>query len=111
MALIKCPECGKQISDKSKQCVNCGYPLPNKDKFAYLKDKPSAFTQREKDNDLKNKFGGKYVSSNIIKCPTCGSTDTTKISTTSKVINASLFGLLGNKRKKTFHCNNCKYEW
>ena len=27
MALITCPECGKEISDKSKQCVHCGYPL------------------------------------------------------------------------------------
>lgn len=27
MALITCPECGKEISDKSKQCIHCGYPL------------------------------------------------------------------------------------
>lgn len=27
MALIKCPECGKEISDRSSACVNCGYPL------------------------------------------------------------------------------------
>lgn len=25
--LIKCPECGKEISDKSKQCIHCGFPL------------------------------------------------------------------------------------
>ena len=27
MALIKCPECGKEISNKTKQCIHCGYPL------------------------------------------------------------------------------------
>jgi ribosomal protein L37E len=27
MALIICPECGSRISDKSKYCVHCGYPL------------------------------------------------------------------------------------
>lgn len=27
MSLIKCPECGKEISDKAKHCVHCGYPL------------------------------------------------------------------------------------
>ena len=27
MALIKCPECGKEISDKAVACVNCGYPI------------------------------------------------------------------------------------
>jgi hypothetical protein len=26
MALINCPECNKQISDKSKECVGCGAP-------------------------------------------------------------------------------------
>lgn len=25
MALIKCPECGKEYSDKAKACPNCGY--------------------------------------------------------------------------------------
>lgn len=27
MALIKCPECGAEISDKSTVCVHCGYPI------------------------------------------------------------------------------------
>ena len=25
MALIKCPECSKEISDTAKNCPNCGY--------------------------------------------------------------------------------------
>jgi len=27
MALIKCPECGKEVSDKASACIHCGYPL------------------------------------------------------------------------------------
>lgn len=27
MALIKCPECGKEISDKANSCIHCGYPI------------------------------------------------------------------------------------
>lgn len=27
MALIKCSECGKEISDKAVRCPNCGYPV------------------------------------------------------------------------------------
>ena len=27
MALINCPECGKEISDKSETCIHCGFPL------------------------------------------------------------------------------------
>ena len=30
MALINCPECGKQISDKAPACPNCGNPIGNK---------------------------------------------------------------------------------
>ena len=27
MALINCPECGKEISDNANKCVNCGCPI------------------------------------------------------------------------------------
>lgn len=27
MALIKCPECGKEVSDKAAACPNCGHPI------------------------------------------------------------------------------------
>ena len=27
MAIIKCPECGKEISDKAAVCIYCGYPI------------------------------------------------------------------------------------
>lgn len=27
MALIKCPECGKEISDQSTVCIGCGFPI------------------------------------------------------------------------------------
>lgn len=37
MALIKCPECSKEISDKSKQCTHCGFPLPT------VEDVPDGF--------------------------------------------------------------------
>lgn len=31
MALIKCPECGKEISDKATACINCGCPIDKND--------------------------------------------------------------------------------
>lgn len=27
MALIKCPECGREISDKAEICIGCGFPI------------------------------------------------------------------------------------
>ena len=32
MALIHCPECNKEISNKSSHCIHCGYPLAEEDK-------------------------------------------------------------------------------
>ena len=33
MALINCPECDKQISDKAKTCPNCGFPIEEMNKL------------------------------------------------------------------------------
>lgn len=27
MGLIKCPDCGKEVSDKANVCINCGFPI------------------------------------------------------------------------------------
>lgn len=32
MALVKCPECGKEVSNQLKKCNNCGYKLKQVDK-------------------------------------------------------------------------------
>lgn len=53
----------------------------------------------------------KAQSDNIPKCPTCGSTKLSKVSVTSKAGSVFMFGLLSQKVKKTWHCDNCKYEW
>ena len=37
MALIKCPECGKEMSDKAIRCPSCGYPI---EKVSYEKRAP-----------------------------------------------------------------------
>ena len=39
MALMKCPECGREISDQSETCIHCGYPLKKESKEA---ENPSA---------------------------------------------------------------------
>lgn len=47
----------------------------------------------------------------VPKCPTCGSPDIEKIGTASKVLDVAFWGFASGKVKKTFHCNNCGYEW
>ncbi|MEE1285087.1 MAG: zinc ribbon domain-containing protein, partial [Acutalibacteraceae bacterium] len=43
MALIKCPECGKEISDTAKNCINCGYMLKEENKVVKKKSKKGLF--------------------------------------------------------------------
>ena len=38
MALINCPECKKEISDKSKSCPSCGYPLAITDDLSAVQE-------------------------------------------------------------------------
>lgn len=37
--LIKCTECGKDVSDKAEKCIHCGYPLRSSEK---KKEEPKA---------------------------------------------------------------------
>lgn len=46
MALIKCTECGKDISDKAAACPNCG--CPTEEVLAVLEEKAKMETQRAK---------------------------------------------------------------
>lgn len=48
---------------------------------------------------------------NCPHCPTCGSSNLAKVSSFSKIIDSAVWGIGGAQRYKTFHCNNCGYEW
>ncbi len=190
VALINCPECGKEISDKCVACINCGYPLNQSVETAFvpkinrdmlvIKKFNKAKARKGFDRclfdfslteypDLKepNMKAGKNVAfkdregncigmfcvdtcmylgeictigfnelsdivyesvseihtdivqthikkpdvPNEVKCPTCGSSNVERVSSLEKAVNIGMFGLLGNKRKKQFRCNNCKYMW
>lgn len=39
MALIKCPDCGKMISDKANMCIFCGRPMNESKEIDFRKSK------------------------------------------------------------------------
>lgn len=45
------------------------------------------------------------------KCPICGSTNVKKISATSKVLGASMFGLFSKTARSQFECKSCGYKF
>lgn len=70
MGLIKCPECGKEISDKAEMCVNCGFPIKN-----YLKEKGkrSDYLQPEKKEiETVQKESFMENNKNTVICESCG---------------------------------------
>ncbi len=44
MALINCPECGKEISDQAQSCINCGYVLHKETTIANDNGKKKMFS-------------------------------------------------------------------
>lgn len=55
MALIKCPECEKEISDKASSCPSCGYPI-NKTEVETEQDRVNVRGKNKGKNFLT--FGG-----------------------------------------------------
>ena len=203
MALIKCPDCGKDVSTLAASCPNCGRPvekeiekeivvkdtyresenpkycpicaiefnpgngdrivekdgisvreykckwcdswiepLPTKYDFQYYWDKwkelhrapfqtileeiaqnplfdeekrAMALKNRERDEDrnkrIKTYNKSQQEASTKPKCPTCGSTNIEKISTTTKVVGVAMLGLFSKTARSQFKCNSCGYKW
>ena len=158
MALINCPECNKEISDKAEVCINCGYKLPKQesmfqgvycpscldvgfkhhkaednicpfcrieklnsvygtfdDVYDYTKNHPELKQSPEFSQEAYNKRVNyvpvDYMNVNSPKCPTCGSTNISKIGTINRMVSTGLFGLASSKIGKTHKCNNCGTTW
>lgn len=65
MALIRCPKCGKEISDKAKRCIHCGNVITGNLKFP-AEEKQSVY------NTILCPECGKEISDNEEECPHCG---------------------------------------
>jgi len=132
VALISCPECKKEISDKALSCPSCGYPLKtNTGNEADLVEATTKTPNQESNNFNWDKVilcpycgkgvpeqstcmnCGKPMSIGLkINCPTCKSNDVDKISGANKVGSALMFGVFSlGHISKTFKCNKCGYKW
>ena len=87
---IKCPKCNQQLiklSTENKQL-----------------DKQVNEIKKEIQEYQENQ-------SNIPKCPTCGSTNVEKISTTKKAVGFVAVGIFSSNFGKTMCCKQCGYKW
>ena len=54
MALIRCPECGREISQYAEKCPNCGWPVRYEDQNAYDRGQQNDSRQQ---NDYRTQSG------------------------------------------------------
>lgn len=160
MALIKCPECGGQVSDKASSCPHCGYPMSENtvnttavnDYAAHLctingvqvdltdvveqllaptpelikgisifrsitgcgvASAKDFCQQVMKTKSLPISINISDAKINIFtpKCPTCGSTSITKITSGTRLVDRLAFGALSPESKAQYRCNACGYMW
>lgn len=135
MALIICPECGKEISDKSSNCIHCGFPIQSStipssinesilkqaiekgevQSIKYIRSATGCGVDRAKEilrtymsnNDLH--FKPVTIQHNLslgIACPKCGSSS---ITTGARGING-FWGFIGAS-KTVNRCASCGYTW
>lgn len=100
MALINCPECGHQVSDKASSCPSCGVTLNG---VTAVSSAPTPQTTT--------------ANPNSVKCPRCGGTNLQAVANVTgkgasfwKLCFCGLLGLCGTGKTKTEHfwvCQNC----
>lgn len=127
MAMIKCPECGRDISDKADVCVGCGFPI-----------RKNINTQQNQVAQNNAEFHGIYKFSLFgdkkpVYCPRCKSANCswyneqkvipgkTKTKYTANLNPLHPFTLVNKKEKvvkkeqtytqKKIMCNNCGYTF
>lgn len=66
MALIKCPECGKQISDQAESCPNCGYPIHGSKDLKEVVEIQKTIQKIEKAKKTKNILIGSLIAAILI---------------------------------------------
>lgn len=136
--LINCSECGREISDKAISCPHCGNPISSQHKKSNsLSHMPCPncgtnwhtfddnnndickicnhiFTEKEiSDFKIQQNAKQRTIQFSKPKCPMCGSTNISKISTLSRASSIVGFGILSKKIGKQWKCNNpkCKHMW
>lgn len=98
MALINCPECGKEISDQAASCPSCGAPIGNK-KFC--------------------KYCGAQIDEGCIVCLKCGrQVETIGVNNPSIIVNnssnasaAAAASAVSASVVPQAHCRNPKDKW
>ena len=88
MSLIKCPECGKEISDVAVKCPNCGYPIKAEQKKKEKENKKQKLVECPECHNM--------VEPHCKTCPCCGYI----LKKESEVVADKIKTTLGNEKNR-----------
>ncbi len=103
-----CPKCNQMhFFDKTEEfsimCTECNVEM------VCIESKFVSSEQEEKENAKWERALANPAP--LVNCPYCNSANVTKISTASKVVDTAVWGILGTKRFKQWHCNSCSSDF
>lgn len=97
----------RNVSNYNRQFLDAMISLHEKDIIEYeLK-----MSQLRNQVEQKQTIQKQQDNSSTIKCPYCHSDNVKKITASSRVGSAMMFGILSKKIGKQWHCNDCKSDF
>lgn len=107
MQIYQCPNCGRTYTEFQNiyYCGSCNYRLVKQEYIKNIKHPELSEREYHVIGEIKD------PTKPTVECPYCHGQDTKKISTTNKAVNTAIFGILGTKRHKQWHCNNCDSDF
>ena len=84
----------------------------NAEEYRKIKYKEELEESKRRNNaEFTEKFFAERNATNLPKCPSCGSTNISKIGIGERALSVGMFGMLSGKIGKTHKCNNCGNMW
>lgn len=113
MALISCPRCEKEISDRGKICPHCKLWL-DADYLTQKREEIIAEGERQYRETREYKEAKEEMErlSRLPFCPVCGKKEAVeRISTMNRTASVLIFGLASSKIGKQYVCRRCNHKF
>ena len=100
----RCPKCKRKYPKLFIKCSKCNVQLIKLSTENKRLDKQVEEIRKQTQESHSSQ-------QNIPKCPTCGSTNICKISTSKKALGFVTVGIFSSNFGKTMECKQCGYKW
>lgn len=107
MQIYQCPNCGRTYTEFENvyYCGTCNYKLIKQEDIKEIKHPELSKREYHVIGTVEDPTKTK------VTCPYCHSTNTKKITNTSKAVHTAIFGIFSlSRNSKNYHCNVCNSD-